>query len=512
MNDRSTRPETPFLVALALGACFGAAACGPAEETPPEQPVAIGGFTALQPDVFADPGAWPNAWADFDGDGDPDLFVGFSDRPNRLYRNDRGTFRDVAEALGLAVPEPTRAAAWGDYDLDGDPDLYVGFGADGPSNRLYRNDRELGFVDATAEVGLDHAGETRQPAFIDYDGDGDLDLFVAFRDGPNRLARNDGGTFTDVTEASGIGDPRRTVGAAWFDMDGDADLDLFVANQEGDEDGFFRNRGDGTFEDVAPALGMSQPGRTEEQGSVGVALGDYDNDGDVDVFVASYGADVLWQNQGDGTYTNVAAGTALAGDHHSVAAAWGDRDNDGWLDLYVGTFLSAEPEAADYLFRNDAGTFVDDTPEAMRAKGASHGVAWADYDIDGDLDLALANVTEGGSHPLYRNELDPVARGRSLHVVAADGQGRWTRAGARITLRSEQAGWVTTRVLDSGGGYNAQGLQPAHFGIPPDAGLLSVTVTWFERGEARSTTASGVDPARFRTQWLVLRLGVQGGP
>ena len=154
-------------------------------------------------------------------------------------------------------------------------------------------------------------------------------------------------------------------------MDNGGDLDAFVANQNGDEDGFFRNNGDGTFTDVARELGMHQPGRAQELGSVGTAVGDYDNDGDLDLFVASYGPDVLWENKGDGTFVNVAPGTPLAGDHHSVAADWGDINNDGWLDLYVDTFLSSEAEARDYLFIGGPKGFTEALPAEMLEHGAS---------------------------------------------------------------------------------------------------------------------------------------------
>ena len=424
----------------------------------------------------------------------------------------------MADSVGLADPEETRAAAWGDYDGDGDMDLYVGFAQDsGKPNRLYRNDGGARFTDVAGEVGVARVGTSRQPVWVDYDGDGDVDLFVAFRDQPNRLYRNDGaGTFTDVTDASGIGDPRKTVGAVWFDMDGDTDLDLFVANQDGDEDGVFRNAGDGTFSDVAAELGMNAPGRAATEGGVGVAVSDYDGDGDLDLFEARYGPDALWQNQGDGTFVDVAPGTPLAGDHHSVAAAWGDYDNDGRPDLYVGTFLSSEPQAEDHLFRNTENGFEDVTPPALRDEGASHGVSWADYDMDGDLDLALANNDpEQGTSPLYVNGLSAVRGARSLAVVVLDGGGRWMRAGTVVTLRAEsgepghEGGFTTARLVDTGGGYSSQGAQPIHFGIPPWVHAVSVSMSWFERGQPRSATVSHVDPARYQHQVLALRLGVE---
>lgn len=508
------RPAPLLRCAVLLGAVPGLAACSgqPDREFSdvggPSQDVPV--FVAHQPELFFADGAQPNAWADYDGDGDLDLFVGFRGRANRLYRNDGGTFVDVADQVGLADEAETRAAAWGDYDGDGDFDLYVGFRLDPETpNRLYRNDGGL-FTDVAPELGLDVVGNTRQPSWVDYDGDGDVDLFVAFREQPNRLWRNDGGRFTEVTTESGIGDPRRTVGTAWFDMDGDGDLDLFVANQTGDEDGVFLNDG-GVFTDFAGEWEMNQPGRAEELGSVGVAVADYDNDGDLDLFVASYGPDVLWENQGGGSFRNTAPGTALAGDHHSVAAAFGDYDNDGWVDLFVGAYLSDVPEEPDHLFRNVEGTFRAVTPENILARGASHGVAWADYDNDGDLDLALDNNNAAGMHPLYRNEMDDP--GRSLAVVVTDEAGRWTRAGAEVTLLvggempDGSPRYISTRLVSTGGGYSSQGAVPVHFGIPGGVERVDVMVRWFEDGAVHVQRVEDVDPSDYAGRSLEIRTG-----
>jgi hypothetical protein len=190
-------------------------------------------FELVQPDVFGRSGGQLNCWGDFDNDGDLDLFVGFkAGVPNRLYRNDRGRFTDVAVEVGVADLTDTRAAAWGDFNGDGHLDLYVGFTrrSDIP-NKLYRSDGNgKPFTEVGHQMGVDPKGETRQPAWIDFDRDGDVDLFVAIRDAPNLLFRNDGDHFTSVGEAMGVADPRRTVGAVWFDADQDGDLDLALAN------------------------------------------------------------------------------------------------------------------------------------------------------------------------------------------------------------------------------------------------------------------------------------------
>jgi hypothetical protein len=205
----------------------------------------------VQPELFAATGSLVNALADIDRDGDVDLFVGFNGTANRLYRNDGGTFVEIGSPAGVADARATRAAAFGDWDADGDPDLLVGFapGA-GPVLRLYRNDGGR-FVDATAaaELRVD-SGAVRQPVWVDYDADGDLDLFVAFRDRANALYRNTNGRLADIAREVGLADTRRTVGAVWGDLDADGDLDVVVGNMDGDANGVFRNDR-GRFTDVA---------------------------------------------------------------------------------------------------------------------------------------------------------------------------------------------------------------------------------------------------------------------
>ncbi len=504
-----------------------AMACG--TPAPGAAPVA---FDRVQPELFGTPGAQTNSWADYDGDGDLDLFVGMRYTPNRLYRNEGGHFVDVASEVGLADVEDTRAGAWGDYDGDGDPDLYVGYPvAEGTPNRLYRNDAGR-FVDVAAGLGVDLVGTSRQPSWIDYDGDGDLDLFVALRDQPNRMFRNDGApgesraprdgasgsaagggpawTFTDVTAESGLGDPRRTVGVAWFDYDRDGDLDVHVSNQNGDEDALYRNEGDGTFVDVAPALGMNHPGRGAEYGSVAAAVTDFDNDGDLDLFVATYGPDILWSNNGDGTFTDVTDPATLGVDYHSTSAVWGDVDHNGLPDLVVTSYLSGIAAVEDHLFMNaGGGRFHNALPANLLEHGPSHGVAWADYDRDGDLDLSIANNDEaGGTHHLYRNLLAPGAAARSLQVAAVDATGRSVVPGAEVRLLDHDTGApLGTRLIDTGGGYCSQGTAPAHFGLPAGVERVDVRVTFIAGGERSTVVREGILPADYDGRWLTVPQG-----
>jgi hypothetical protein len=452
-------------------------------------------FELVQPDLFGVTGGMPNAWADFDNDGDLDQFVGFRGRPNRLYRQDHGRFEDVAVAVGLADNVETRAASWGDFDGDGHVDLYVGF--IGARNKLYRNDGDgRHFTDVTASAGLALEGVSRQASWIDYDNDGDLDLFAAFRDRANRLLRNDGGRFTDVTAEAGVGDTRKSVGAVWFDIDADGDLDLFVANQNGDTNGLLRNDA-GHFVDVAREWGVEAPRRSVEFGGVGPAVADADGDGLFDLFVANYGPSALYRNEKNRKFVDVTRETGLFFEQHATTPSWGDYDNDGRPDLYVAGFLVNVTHYPDHLFHNTrqrdgAARFEDVLPGLVNEHDGSHGVQWVDFDGDGGLDLALSNNDPAGGHYLFTSLLAPARAASSLSIDVVDSRGRRTKAGAEI--RVYQAGsrkLISSGLVDTGGGYCSQNVMPVHIGTG-DSKRVDVEV----RSAGRVTRVAGVEPRR----------------
>ena len=464
-------------------------------------------FELVQPGLFGVTGGMPNAWADFDNDGDLDQFVGFRGRPNRLYRQDGGRFEDVAAAVGLADSVETRAASWGDFDGDGHVDLYVGF-IGGPRNRLYRNDGDgRHFTDVTAEAGLTLEGVSRQASWIDYDRDGDLDLFAAFRDRANRLLRNDGGRFTDVTAETGAGDTRKSVGAVWFDVDADGDLDLFVANQNGDTNGLFRNDG-GRFVDVAREWGVDAPRRSAEFGGVGPAVADADGDGLFDLFVANYGPSALYRNDRSRRFVDVTKAAGLYFEQHATTPSWGDYDNDGRPDLYVAGFLVNVTHYPDHLFHNTRprdGTmrFVDGLPALVHEHDGSHGVQWVDYDGDGALDLALSNNDPAGGHYLFRNRLDRSGAPASLAIDVVDSRGRHTLAGAEVRVyRAGSRKLISSGLVDTGGGYCAQNVMPVHVGTG-DAKRVDVEVTSIDGRGRRTTRVEAVEPRKAVRPLLV---------
>lgn len=472
-------------------------------------------FSLHPTESFKDGNTLTNAFADYDNDGDLDLYVGFSKNLDRLYRNDKGTFVNVAEEVGIVLPETTRASSWGDFNNDGHMDLFVGgvtlYGKN--FGRLFKNDGNgKHFTDVTANAQINVDGSFRQISWIDYDNDGDVDIFIGLRDKPNMLYQNNNGKFTNVAPQMQIDDSRKTVGAVWFDFDKDGDLDCYNTNMDGDANGFFRN--DGTkFVDIALALGLADGGRplaSEKHGTVRPSLGDYDNDGNFDIYTANYGPNGLFHNLNGKLFENVAVEKGVAIEGHFDAGAWGDYDNNGLLDLYLNGTVGGGVNYRDYFFQQTDDGFTDITPQIILDNNGDHGVQWVDFDEDGDLDLALNGALPDGMHHLLVNNLPKDLAGQSLKVVVLDGKGHFTRAGSEVRLyKNGTKTLLGSSLMDTGSGYNSQNAMPVHFGLR-GIKIVDVEVTVFVKGSRKSIFITNIKPEKYVGGSLVVKIDANG--
>jgi len=446
--------------------------------------------------------SWGNPiWGDINHDGFLDLIVPtFSVEPFVYLNNGNGSFSDIRATCGIG-PSDLDSNAWrgfsfGDYDGDGNLDLYIAEFANRSMLKrdlLFKGHGDGTFENVTVAAGIETSAALGQCAFwFDYDNDGKLDLFVKNYGSPNRLYENNGdGTFTQVPNAAGLADA--TLGAfhgtlcSFADYDNDGFMDVAFS---GERNVLYRNVG-GTFMDVTAAAGM-----TTKRNSTGIAWGDYNNDGLLDLYLArgttggGLLGNTLYRNNGDGTFTDVTVEAGLTTTANTWAPVWGDFDNDGFLDLFV-TCAGASALGqgnANLLYRNNGdGTFTDvaaaEGVQLQDNRSLHKGAAWADYNNDGFLDLILkdgippASRTGRGAsgfHRLFKNN------GNGNHFIKVNlvgVQSNKSGIGARVTV--PYGGGTSSRQNNGGGGgdYASQGSEPLHFGIG-SATTASVNVIW----------------------------------
>lgn len=407
------------------------------------------------------------AWGDYDNDGDEDLYLVNTGSSSRLFANNGdGTFTDVTADKHIGDTGAGEGAAWADYDNDGDLDLYLA--KDGQANRLFQNGGAPLYVFSDVTAGpLGNSAAGRSVAWGDYDQDGDVDLYVVNWSGGSRLLRNEGPPSYEFVDASvlPIGDLGRGEGAAWADYDNDGDPDLYLSRSSGQADKLFRNEG-ASFVDVTAAMGLAS---TTGSG-LGVAWGDYDNDGDLDLYVVNSGtANQLFRNEGGVGFTDVAAASGTGDVGVGRGCAWGDYNNDGNLDLYV-----SNSGAANVLYRSmGGGVFTDATTASGTGDaGAGRGVAWCDHDGDGDLDLYVANF--GQENKLYCNDIGSLKHWLGVKLVGV--LSNRSGIGARVTVVA--GGVRRVQEVSGGSGYLSQNSLPIEFGLGLSSTIDSLIVKW----------------------------------
>ncbi len=462
---------------------------------------------------------------DFDGDNLLDIITSTYDPagPLHYYRNvGNGKFEDLSAASQLDQQLGGLNLIGGDYDNDGDTDIFVLRGAwmfdQGQiRNSLLRNNSDGTFSDVTYEAGLAYPPRPTQAAtWGDFDYDGDLDLYIGnesrmameSRDGdyPSQLFRNNGdGTFTDIASEAGVTNDRYCKAVTAGDYDNDGDLDLYLSNVG--ENRLYRNNGDRTFTDVAPALGVTEPaGR-----SFATWFFDYNNDGWLDLFVAAYEADIgdvaadylgrehdgvsprLYQNDGMGRFVDVTDSVGLDHPYLPMGANFGDLDNDGWLDVYLGTgdpnYQTLMPNV---MLRNDRGVRFQNvtTSGGFGHLQKGHGVAFADFDNDGDQDIyhQLGGFLVGDKfhNALFKNP----GHGNAFLIIQLSGS-QTNRAGygARIRVTVDSPDGMRT-IHRAVGSVSSFGGSPTRqeIGLGNATDITQVEVDWPVLGQTQRFT------------------------
>ncbi len=477
------------------------------------------------------------AWFDYDNDGWLDLFfvngsrfsgiVKGQEPTTKLYKNNRnGTFTDVTAKSGLAKTGWGQSVCVGDFDNDGWDDLFVSYFG---KNSLYKNNGNGSFTDVTdkAGVGVNKTRWGSGSAFLDFDKDGDLDLFVGsyidfdvktaptpetgpclykgvmvacgppgLTGGVNTLYLNNGnGTFTDVSEKSGI---RKTIGTYALgvliaDFDNDTWPDIYVANDSAPA-ALYHNNGNGTFTDIGVESGAAYSGDGKPQAGMGVSAGDFDGDGWLDIFKTNFSGDTstLYRNLGKNNFDDVtfAAGIGL----NTRWLGWGcgffDPDNDGWPDIllvngHVYPEVGKLTTEAGYaqrkvLYRNLRNkTFQDVTEKiggALLEPTASRGCAFGDFDNDGDVDVVINPVNE---LPVLMRLDSPAPKDGGNNWIAVKAVGVTSNRsgiGARVTCVTEEK--TQFNEVRSGGSYYSQNDLRVHFGIGKATKVKTIEIHW----------------------------------
>lgn len=464
---------------------------------------------------------------DFDNDGNQDIYFvnslnvdlaksGGKTR-SALYRNNGdGTFTDVTDKSGLGDVGWGMGAAVGDYNNDGYDDIYVTCLG---SNHLYRNNGNGTFTDVTQAAGVDDQRWSAGAAFFDYDNDGRLDLVVvnyveydlnhlpefgkdktcqykgvAVQCGPrgmrgsgDSLFHNNGdGTFSDVSKKAGVSDPNGYfgMGVICSDFDDDGWVDIYVAN-DSTPNFLYRNNGDGTFKEIGFLSGTALSQDGAEQGSMGVTVGDYDHDGRFDIFVTNFVDDynTLYHNDGRNSFTDVSYKANLA----TVSmpfVGWGtkffDYDNDGWVDLFIANG-HVYPQLQNYhqrklMHRNNRnGTFTEIGAQfgaPFMQERAGRGVAFADLDNDGDIDLVVNDLD--GPPQMLRNE---GGNANNFVMIKAIGV-KSNRNGIGAKVKVVSGDLTQMEEVHSGGSYISQNDLRLHFGLEKRAKMDLIEVRW----------------------------------
>ncbi|TAL62627.1 MAG: hypothetical protein EPN88_13140 [Bacteroidetes bacterium] len=432
--------------------------------------------------------------ADYDGDGDVDLYVGSYDPVSSTYKhylfnNDMGRFKDVSKEVGIRHSGKESSASFADYDNDGFPDLYI---VKEGGDILYRNAGKGIFEDVTGTSKIGSKTGGNSALFFDADHDGDLDLFET-RSNSNLLFQNNGdGTFLEKAEKMGLsGSSVNSRNAAFGDFDDDGDIDLFVVN-ENSSNILYSNQRQGVFRDITEESGLKSNG-----GSSSVAVGDYNNDGFPDLFITSVsgGGQQLFRNIGNSRFEPAKNSNEMFSAMLHVKAynaKFFDFDNDGFLDLLIAGESEEKGGRGLFLYHNDGkGNFTDASSLLPEEPKSGRQIAVFDYNDDGDLDIVVAGLNGGVF--LLRNDggnINHYIRMKLVGLRAGSARNNHFGIGAKVEIRSGDL-YQSMVVTDPN----------IHFGLGNRSRADVIRITW-TNGVPQNIFLPGADQALIEAQTL----------
>lgn len=444
------------------------------------------------------------AVVDFDLDGWEDLYFSRLDGTNPLYRNNRdGTFTNVAASAGLDYVGASGSAVWGDLNNDGYPDLVLGNRRE--TSRIYLNNADGTFDDITLGSGVVVNAQVMSVNLADVDQDGWLDIYFANLGEENALYLNNGdGTFSDVTYSFGALDKGVAMGAIFFDYDRDGDPDLYLTHDANQPNILYKNVGGTHFVDASRAAGLDLAAQ-----GMGVDVADIDQDGWLDVYITNLYENVLFRNLGNGSFENIVVTAGVSDRGMGWGTVFLDYDNDGLIDIYVANETNFGIDYRFYdnvLYRNRGDLTFEAIrdQEAIKSPYGGYGVAAADLDKNGWIDLVIANSGSAGNQ-LLLNEQQPA--NHWLRVRLEGRQSNRSAVGARVELEAGDLR-LTDEVI-AGSGFAGQNSLSLHFGLGEHERVDRLRISWpsgleevFENLDGDQTLTfieqNGVTPVRER--------------